>query len=411
MSIFNLFRKDSRAAPALVMSPGQPQWSPRDYRSFADEAYTKNVVAYQAINRIADAVASVKWTAWRNGQQLSDHPILELIHHPNQQQSGVDYMRAKVSYLMIAGNGYEERVTVGNQVRELYQLRPDRMKVVPSKNGTPEAYIYTVNHQSVRFPVGPDGDGDVRHMKLFNPLNDWYGMSPIESGAFAVDQHNLAMNWVQSLLQNSARPSGALVTKDSLELSDDNFNRLKTQIEEQYSGATNAGRPMLLEGGLDWRQMGLSPMDMNILETKFSAARDVSLAFGVPPQLLGIPGDNTYANFQEARLAFWEDTAIPLLDLIASDWTSWLGKPDSVILRPDLDHIPAIADKRRALWRMADESRDLTINERRALKGYEPLPEGDVLQDQETDRRRTGTGGRDDVPSPELMKSLGYGDD
>ena len=263
----------------------------------------------------------------------------------------------------------------------------------------------------MRFPVGPDGDGDVRHMKLFNPLNDWYGMSPIESGAFAVDQHNLAMNWVQSLLQNSARPSGALVTKDSLELSDDNFNRLKTQIEEQYSGATNAGRPMLLEGGLDWRQMGLSPMDMNILETKFSAARDVSLAFGVPPQLLGIPGDNTYANFQEARLAFWEDTAIPLLDLIASDWTSWLGKPDSVILRPDLDHIPAIADKRRALWRMADESRDLTINERRALKGYEPLPEGDVLQDQETDRRRTGTGGRDDVPSPELMKSLGYGDD
>ena len=125
--------------------------------------------------------------------------------------------------------------------------------------------------------------------------------------------------------------------------------------------------------------MGLSPSDMGIIETKYSAARDVCLALGVPPQLLGIPGDNTYSNYAEARLAFWEDTVIPLLDLIAADWNAYLGDPQGVELRPDLDQIPAIADKRNTLWEMADRATDLTINERRAMKGYEPIDGGDVL--------------------------------
>jgi HK97 family phage portal protein len=219
----------------------------------------------------------------------------------------------------------------------------------------------------------------VRHLKLFNPLNDWYGMSPIEAGSYAIDQNNESMSWMQALLQNSARPSGALTVKDGGTLSDENFNRLKAQIEEQYSGSSNAGRPMLLEGGLDWQQMGLSPTDMGIIEAKFSSARDVALAFGVPPQLLGIPGDNTYSNYSEARLAFWEDTALPLLDMIVHDWNAWLGSLYGVTIKPDIDSVPAIAEKRLSMWQMADASNDLTINERRALKGYGPIEGGDVL--------------------------------
>jgi hypothetical protein len=170
-----------------------------------------------------------------------------------------------------------------------------------------------------------------------------------------------------------------LTVKDSGTLSDENFNRLKAQIEEQYSGSSNAGRPMLLEGGLDWQQMGLSPTDMGIIEVKFSSARDVALAFGVPPQLLGIPGDNTYSNYAEARLAFWEDTALPLLQMIVNDWNAWLGSIYGVEIKPDIDSIPAIAEKRLSMWQMADQSQDLTINERRALKGYGPTDGGDTL--------------------------------
>lgn len=378
--IFNRFQtKASRVAAALVMNAGQPVWPQRDYRSFATNGYQRNVVVYQAINKIADAIASVKWNVFRGEQELIAHPLLNLLANPNPFQSGPQYIRSKVGFLMIAGNGYEERIKVGRQVRELYQLRPDRMKIKPSASGMPMEYIYEANGKKIVYPVDQSNmDSDVRHLRLFNPVDDWYGMSPIEAGHFGTNQHNEAMMWIQSLLQNSARPSGALVT-DGAELSEDAFNRLKEQIEDQYAGARNAGRPMLLEGGLDWKAMGLSPSDMAILETKFSAARDVCLAFGVPPQLLGIPGDNTYSNYAEARLAFWEDTVIPLLEMISADWNTWLAAPMGVELRPDLDQVPAIADKRQVLWEMADRAQDLTINERRAMKGYQPIDGGDVL--------------------------------
>lgn len=385
MGFFDRFRraperKESAASKLMVMSPGQPVWSPRNYGSFAKEAYGKNVVAYQAINRIGDAIASVKLGIYRGETELADHPLATLLKRPNPLQSYGDYMRAKVGFLLLSGNGYEERVTVQREVRELYQLRPDRMSIIPGSNGAPIAYEYSVNQRKHRFEVDPRTlDSDVRHLKMFNPLSDWYGMSPIEAGAYAIDQNNESMAWMQALLQNSARPSGALTVKDGGTLADDNFNRLKAQIEEQYSGSANAGRPMLLEGGLEWQQMGLSPADMAILETKFSSARDIALAFGVPPQLLGIPGDLTYANYAEARLAFWEDTALPLLGMILDDWNSWLAGPQKVEIRPDTDSIPAIAEKRLKMWEMADASTDLTVNERRAMKGYGPVPGGDVV--------------------------------
>lgn len=416
MGLFDRFRrpqerKESAAAKLMVINPGQAVWSPRNYESFAKEAYGKNVVAYQAINRIADAIASVHLGVYRGETELVDHPLITLLERPNPLQSYSDYVRAKVSFLMIAGNGYEERFMVGREVKELYQLRPDRMKIVPSSNGIPSAYEYTLGQNKVRWEMDPRTlECDVRHLKLFNPLNDWYGMSPIEAGSYAIDQNNEAMNWMQALLQNSARPSGALTVKDSGTLSDENFNRLKAQIEEQYSGSSNAGRPMLLEGGLDWQQMGLSPTDMGIIEVKFSSARDVALAFGVPPQLLGIPGDNTYSNYAEARLAFWEDTALPLLQMIVNDWNNWLGSIYGVEIKPDIDSIPAIAEKRLSMWQMADQSQDLTINERRALKGYGPIEGGDVLFVSSAEIPLSmATEPLPEPLSPDLVKALAYG--
>lgn len=371
--------KASATGSLLVMAPGQAAWSARDYRAFADEAYRKNVVAYQAVNRIADAVASVRWTLWRGEAEITEHEILKLIARPNPSQSGAQYIQAKIGYLLLSGNGYEERVKVGASVRELYQLRPDRMKVIPGANGFPMGYTYEVGGRKVKWDVDERTmDSDIRHIRMFNPLDDWYGMAPVEASAYAIDQHNEAMAWMQALLQNSARPSGAMVVGNNETLSDDAFNRLKAQIDEQYSGSRNAGRPMMLEGGLDWKPMGLSPTDMGIIEAKNAAARDIALGFGVPPQLLGIPGDNTYSNYQEARLAFWEDTVIPLLDWIAQDWSEWLTGGE-LMLKPDLDQVPAIVEKRQTLWDMADRATDLTINERRELRGYKPIQGGDVL--------------------------------
>lgn len=407
MAFFGWLRREQKASAVSGMIPsGQAvaRWSPRNFAAFAEEGYKRNVVAFQAINRVAEAVSAARWTVFRGDKELTDSPLIDLLKRPNPMQSGPEFLRSVVSYLLLAGDSYIERVDVRGEPRELYTLRPDRMSVKPGRGGIPAGYEYKIGGDAYSWENDENGFGPVRHLKLWNPLDDWYGMSPMEAAAYGVDQHNDAMSWMQALLQNSARPSGALMVEGGGSLGDETYARLKAQMEDMYQGSRNAGRPMLLEGGLKWVGMGLSPDDMNSEGTKNSAARDICLAFGVPPQLLGIPGDNTYSNYEQARLAFWEDSVIPLIDYLAAELSAWLTGPDSDIeIRVDLDQIPAIADKRRALWEMADKSTDLTIDERRALKGYEPLgdPRGKLLPGE---LLRSG-----EMQTKEFLADLAYG--
>lgn len=379
--------KRSKVASMMVVNPGQPVWAPHNYKHFSEESYSKNVVAYQCINMIAEAVSTVKWDLFRGETEIPEHDLLNLLARPNPQQTGRDYVMDVIGYRMIAGNSYQEKVTaLGGIPRELYALRPDRMKVIPSARGDADGFEYSVGGKKRIFPargVGMNRKCDVWHMKTFNPTDDWYGLSPVKAGAYAINQHTQAMTFMQSLLQNSAVPSGVIINEGG-EMSDEAFARLQAQVEEQYSGAANAGKPFILEGNLKWQAIGFSPDDMNVIETKFSSARDICLAFGVPSLMLGIPGDNTYANYKEARQAFWEDTAIPIVNELAGAWNLWLVPDfgDGLELKPNMDHVPAIVDKMAEKWEMADKSTDLTINERRQIKGYGPIDGGNTLPTQ-----------------------------
>ena len=139
----------------------------------------------------------------------------------------------------------------------------------------------------------------------------------------------------------------------------------------------NAGRPLLLEGGLDWKSMSLSPRDMDFIDAKNSAAREIALAFGVPPMLLGIPGDNTYSNYAEANRAFWRQTVLPLASRCLQNLARWLSPAfnEAFDLRIDLDLVTALAGEREALWNRVGNASFLTENEKRMAVGYSPLAE------------------------------------
>jgi len=383
MSFWNwLQRKASAAGRVLVTNPGRPQWSKRNYTAFATEGYNANVVAYRAIQMVADGAAAIPVTAWRGETEITSHPVLDLLQRPNPVQGGNEFFRQLVSFLLISGQAYPEGVEgAGEGFAELWLPRPDRMKVVADESGMVSEYQYTHNNQTVRWDVDIlTGKSLIRHLKLFNPINDFYGMSPLEAGAKSVDLHHATYDWMKALLDNASRPSGALQMEDGGTLGDEQYARVREQFEENHTGARNAGKPFIFEGGLKWVAMGQSPVDMGIIEQKSSAARDVALAIGVPPMMLGIPGDNTYSNYKEARLALYEDTIIPLFEFVLNELSAWLSLYyGDISLRGDTDKVPAIADKKRELWTMADQSKDLTINERRELKGYPPHQDGDKL--------------------------------
>jgi HK97 family phage portal protein len=186
--------------------------------------------------------------------------------------------------------------------------------------------------------------------------------------------HNSASTWSKALLDNAARPSGAIVYKGADgqgSLASDQYARLIEELESYHQGARNAGRPMLLEGGLDWRQMGFSPSDMEFHNTKAAAARDVALAFGVPPMLLGLPGDNTYANYQEANRALFRLTVLPLVAKTLAAISGWLAPSygEACEVKVDFDNVPALAVERENLWKRITNADFLSDAEKRQMLG------------------------------------------
>ena len=125
--------------------------------------------------------------------------------------------------------------------------------------------------------------------------------------------------------------------------------------------------------------MGFSPSDMEFQKTKEAAAREIALAFGVPPMLLGIQGDATYANYQEANRAFFRLTVLPLVTRVSSVLSNWLSEftSESLDLKPDLDQVSALAAERDAQWARVSNADFLTNGEKRALLGLPALPEGE----------------------------------
>ena len=386
-------RKASRTGRLIALdNGGRARWTPRDYAALSREGYGRNAIVYRAVRLIAEAAGSVAYVLYEGAAELSAHPLLDLVARPNPRQDGATFLESVACSLMLSGNAYIEAVGVAGEanVRELYALRPDRMKVVPGPDGWPAAYDYTVNGASVRFDQTPGSSPGVTNFQppilqltLYNPLDDYYGQSPLEAAAVAVDTHNAAAKWNKALLDNAARPSGALVYDgaDGAVMSDAQFERLKKELADQYQGTANAGRPLLLEGGLDWKAMSLSPKDMDFMEAKHAAAREIALAFGVPPMLLAIPGDNTYSNYQEANRVFWRQTVLPLANRIGAALAQWLSPSfgSGLSLVPDADRVEALNPDRAALWERVSKAPFLTVNEKRAATGYGAVTGGDVV--------------------------------
>ncbi len=359
---------------------GRVAWSPRDAVSLTRTGFSGNPVGFRSVKLIAEAAAALPLVLQDRTRRYEQHPVLDLVMRPNPMQGCAELLEALYAQLLLTGNGFVEVVADADATpAELHVLRSDRMSVVPGADGWPVAYEYAVSGRKHRF----DASGAISpicHIKSFHPQDDHYGFSPMQAAAMAIDVHNSASRWSKALLDNAARPSGAIVYRGAEgqgSMSPDQYERLINEMESYHQGARNAGRPMLLEGGLDWKPMGFSPSDMEFQKTKESAAREIALAFGVPPMLLGIQGDATYANYQEANRAFYRLTVLPLATRVTAALGHWVAgfSGDQVTLRPDLDQVPALSAERDAQWGRVAQADFLTQAEKRALLGLPAVTE------------------------------------
>ncbi|MEY4268941.1 MAG: hypothetical protein RLZZ58_157 [Pseudomonadota bacterium] len=338
---------------------------PIGYEAQLRAAYLANPIAQRAVRMVAEAAGAAPLSA-------SDPALAALVGDTSGGQSLVETL---ASHLLLHGNAYVQILCDGEgRPAELFALRPERVSVEADARGWPYAYRYRAGQASVLLAAeDAGGKPAVVHLKTMHPMDDHYGLGCLGAASGAVAAHNAASTWNTALLDNAARPSGALTFdpgEGGMPLSSEQYERLKAEMAEGFQGSRNAGRPMLLEGGLKWQAISLSPAEMDFLALKESAAREIATAFGVPPMLLGLPGDATYANYREANRALWRQTVLPLsakiLGGIAQGLRGWF---DGAALRVDMDRVPALAEDRERLWMQVKDADFLTPDEKRAMLG------------------------------------------
>ena len=348
--------------PAWLSGEGESGGYVRGYEAQLDEVFRRNPIGLRAVRLVSGLVGGLPI--------FGPAKAVELI------KAGGLLERAAAN-LVLHGNAYVRLLSDSHdRPAELHLMRPERVSVASGADGWPTAYLYRGGGQVVRIARKDAlGRQQVAHLKALDPGDDHYGLGCLDAAVGAASVHNRASRWNKALLDNAARPSGALVYEpaDGSSLSGEQFERLKQELGDQFSGSANAGRPLLLDGGLKWQALGLSPADMDFVAVKEGAARDIALAFGVPPVLVGLPGDATYANAREAGRALYRQTILPMAEtMLAGIGTmlgDWLGPVEIAI---DTDRISELAEDRAKLWESVGAAEFLSRREKREQLGFEP---------------------------------------
>ena len=363
---------------AQFVGMGRTRSMPRDARAFAREGYSQNVINFRCVDLIAKGLASIPIKVKKKDKEDPDHPLQSLLNKPNLKQSGDTFIEEFVDYRLITGNSYIDVIRDGTGLpRELTVWQPYQFKIAEHNhpNVLPIGYVWEQGRVRRTWDIDElTGESELLHWKTFHPFNQWFGMSPIEAAAYAIDQFNAASEWNLRMLQNDASPSGVLEVE--MPLDETQYQRLKKDIENNYGGSQNAKKPMLLEGGMKWNQISLNPKEMDFIKGFNLSGQQIAAAYGVPLQVIPIPGSQTFANFAEARLALWEDTILPLGENMIEALMEWL-RPfyedgDDLKLVFDLDEIPALAPRRQVKFETANNNTFMTTNQKRALVGMDP---------------------------------------
>lgn len=370
---------------SLLMILGRsPVWTTKDIAKLTKAGYQNCSTLYACVKQIVDAAGGIPWQLFKKPisrtskkEKIEEHVLLDRMRRPNPQDGGSAFIKNTLAFYLIAGNSYVIRIgPERGEPRELYYMRPDRVKVLPGTRLEPiRGYRYDVGGQSQTFNFN-----QILHLKMFHPLNDWYGLSPIEVAAKEIDISNMVKEWNMKLLQNDCRPPGAFAT--DISLTPEQRADLKEQMKEDIQGYKNVGKPLLLEGGLKWESFAITPKDMDHFNSDKMTSRKICSVYNVAPELIGDSENKTYSNYKEARKALYMETILPLMDYLRDEFNNWLTPAfgDDLWLEYNKDAIEAIREELNAVYERQAKAWWRTINERRASTGDDDIGKaGDVV--------------------------------
>lgn len=355
---------------------GRAKFFKNDFANNVKEGYKKSVYVYRCVRERSKAISSVPLVVKqkKKGEEdiiLPDHPLQQLLDKPNPHYSKQTLKEFWQMSRLLSGDAYFHLAELDNKLQpsEIYYLRPDRVTIKGSDIEFIDHYIYKINRK--KYKVEP---AEILHFKILNPTDDLYGMSPIVAGTQTIGVANAVQEWNKVFFDNSARPDGAFVS--DVRLTDPEYERAKTEIDERYTGVKNAHRPLLLEGGVDWKEIGKSHKDLDFPELKKWSAIDICVLFEVDPIFVGLPEASTYNNKKEAKKSFWEDTVLHDLEDLVEQINNNLAVRygDDIYVEADLSEVEALRENENDRVKRINskvEHNYITLNEARVADGKE----------------------------------------
>jgi HK97 family phage portal protein len=334
----------------------------------------------------ADEVASTQLRLYKkdaNGKktEVTEHALLDLIYHPNSEISYIEMMEGIAAFCDLNGDMFWYKAKSGNTTKELWPLRPDWMKVVPSK--TPdrliEGYIYFKDGLSDQ-PVPMEVE-EVIMFRNFNPKFydkqlPYRGVSTVSATRIMLDEDEVLREWNKNFIKNGAAFDGVL-EYDGV-LSEEETARFKMAWKNSQSGKEQAGNIPFLQGGMRWKPNGLSQRDMAYIEQKKMNRDDVFGLFGVPKGLIA-SDDVNLANAKMALWVFTRFTVRPMLKRIESVLNNALAVEYKGLFF-EFDN-PVPADRAQEITEFtASCNKWMTVNEIREIEGLKPLEGFDEIK-------------------------------
>jgi len=334
----------------------RPHWQIYDYRTYVAEGFNLNTLIYGAIMYKARALSGVPLRAYTgdpdNPEPLpADAPLAQLCARPNPHMAWRTFQMLRVTYLNLSGNSFTmcDRPRGGGTPLGLYPLRPDRVFIIPRKESKGLlGYLYVPEGKAYSdgIPILPQ---DMMHTKLPNPGDELeglgYGLSPISPLAYSADVDNMVTKFLKLFFQKGALPSGILKFTDALD--DDMVSRIRERWSEVYGGyEAMASEIAVMDNAGEYQRVGFTFEELGFDGIDERNESRILGPFGVPPILIGTRvglNRSTYANYQEARRACWEDTLIPEKDLFENEDAYYLqDEGGREFVQYDLSHVPAL---------------------------------------------------------------------
>lgn len=364
---------------ARYMLTGAPAWSGE---AVNERTALSLSTVWACVNLLSGLQASLPIHVYRETQDggresHNDHPVGHLLRvSPNADQSAFEFWQFMTAALELRGNAFAIKHLSDSGA--LVALEPIEAPVHVARAAAGGLqYEFTQHGQACKL-----GSDQVLHVRGFMPTL-LGGMSTLEYGRHTLGSAIAAERVVGETFRNGLRPSGVLAFGDWL--SAENRQIAETRLIDNFSGAMNAGKPMLLEGGVEWKPLQILPVDAEMLASRAFSVEELCRLFGTPPFMIGHTSKSTSfgTGIEQQVLGFNKTSLTPRLKRTESavmrrllsprDWAAGVRVEYVIegLLRGD-------SKARAEFYRVMIQIGAMTVNEVRALENLPAVPGGDV---------------------------------